>query len=50
MNDIVIMDADDEEPVCMRCIHVNDEEICTRLCGPDHCWNCYTRDVIEDAD
>ncbi len=40
----VIYTADNEEPKCNQCCHVNrDESICMERCGPEHAWFGYER-------
>lgn len=48
---ITIYTADDEEPYCGRCDNVCDgaDELCVERCGAAHCWNGYTRTVIEEV-
>lgn len=44
-----IKTADDEEPNCGRCNHINAaDEWCYRFCGAENGWNCYEREVEED--
>lgn len=41
--EVKIYTADDEEPKCNRCEHVNDDYFCVKKCGPEHGWNGYGR-------
>ena len=42
--------ADDEEPDCMMCDHVEGSyEFCQKNCGDEHGWNGYRRtEKLED--
>lgn len=41
--EVIIHTADDEEPECNRCEHVDDDYFCVKKCGPEHGWNGYAR-------
>ncbi len=41
--EVIIYTADDEEPECNRCEHVDDDYFCVKKCGPEHGWNGYAR-------
>lgn len=40
---INIYNADDEEPNCLKCIHLIDDYNCIKKCGPGKSWNGYRR-------
>ena len=42
-NHCVIYTADDEEPDCMMCDHVQCNDLCSE-CGPEHWWHYYDRE------
>ena len=44
-----IYTADDEEPKCERCENICEPiDYCVERCGPEHGWNLYSREVIEE--
>lgn len=45
-----IYTADDEEPMCNRCIHCNDDFLCRKYCGPEHGWYGYERTEIKEKE
>lgn len=43
--------ADDEEPKCGRCDHINDsDEWCVKNCGAHNGWNGYERTVFIESE
>lgn len=41
---IITFTADDENPDCGRCNHINDsEDLCAKWCGAEHGWSRYER-------
>lgn len=46
MNDIVLLTADDEEPICSRCDNNDYEHICYNMCGAKKGWQGYERAVV----
>lgn len=40
---LIIYDADDEEPKCGRCDNCIGKFDCSGSCGPDHGWYGYIR-------
>lgn len=44
MNKYITHTADNENPSCQRCDHINDsDKWCMENCGGAHSWNGYTR-------
>lgn len=44
MKDVITYTADDEEPSCRRCEHINDsDKWCAENCGGANGWNGYLR-------
>lgn len=44
MNKKIVYTADDEEPNCGRCDHINDsDKWCMEYCGGANSWNRYER-------
>ncbi len=51
MGEGVIYTADDEEPDCGCCDHIDGpDDFCVKWCGPVHCWNGYSRTVYESVE
>ena len=44
MDNIVILTADDEEPICIRCDNLT-EMLCCRWCGSEYGWANYQRSI-----
>lgn len=43
----ITYNADDEEPICGRCDHINDsDKWCMKNCGGANSWNGYRRTEI----
>ena len=40
--EVIIHTAEDEEPECNRCEHVDDDYFCVKKCGPEHGWYGYS--------
>lgn len=48
---MAIYTADNEEPKCERCDHINSpEKYCIKHCGPENAWNGYRRSIREGED
>lgn len=48
---IITFTADDENPDCGRCSHINDsEDLCVKLCGAEHGWSLYERSEYIGSD
>ena len=48
-NNKTIYTADDEDPDCGRCDNIcGSDDFCVKRCGAEHCWNGYSRTVIEE--
>lgn len=43
-----IYNCDDEEPICTRCDNQDCEELCSKMCGPEHGWYGYQRTEEEE--
>ena len=42
---IIYHTANTEEPNCIQCVHVCDDDFpCEKVCGPEHWWNGYRRE------
>lgn len=51
MANLMIYTADDEEPRCEMCDHINDqEEWCTIYCGAPNGWYRYERTEFEEME
>lgn len=46
----VIYTADDEEPNCNRCDHIECGYPCIHRCGPEHGWYGYKRSELMDVE